>query len=107
MHFDAVGSPVMIGGSNLAHTILGIDWDAAVGTVRFEDEETDRQTETERQCACVCGWVRLSVCESERGGESVYLSVCVHNCCFTLPIGVAFALHQQMARARPSFQGRR
>ncbi|EDQ90248.1 uncharacterized protein MONBRDRAFT_24524 [Monosiga brevicollis MX1] len=34
-HFRTVGTPVMIGGNMLAHTILGIDWDSALGDVRW------------------------------------------------------------------------
>lgn len=34
-HFDTIGSPVMIGGNNLAHTILGIDFNEQTGQVKF------------------------------------------------------------------------
>eukprot|EP00055_Hartaetosiga_balthica_P002195 m.3032 g.3032 ORF g.3032 m.3032 type:complete len:582 (+) comp2008_c0_seq1:96-1841(+) len=34
-HFDTAGTPIMIGGASLAHTILGIDWDDQRGTVRW------------------------------------------------------------------------
>lgn len=34
-HFDTIGSPVMIGGNNLAHTILGIDFNEQSGQVKF------------------------------------------------------------------------
>ncbi|EGD75480.1 Ufm1-specific protease 2 [Salpingoeca rosetta] len=35
LHFERTGSPVMIGGSNLAHTIIGIDWQEQLGRVRW------------------------------------------------------------------------
>ncbi|CAJ0565784.1 unnamed protein product, partial [Mesorhabditis spiculigera] len=35
VHFDTVGSPVMIGGNMLAHTILGVDFDDTTGECRF------------------------------------------------------------------------
>ncbi|CAD5116275.1 DgyrCDS5182 [Dimorphilus gyrociliatus] len=34
-HFNKIGSPVMIGGNNLAHTILGIDFNEQTGQVKF------------------------------------------------------------------------
>lgn len=34
-HFDTAGSPVMIGGGQLAHTILGVDFDDNTGDCRF------------------------------------------------------------------------
>eukprot|EP00045_Choanoeca_perplexa_P007057 m.62007 g.62007 ORF g.62007 m.62007 type:complete len:101 (-) comp13914_c0_seq2:6-308(-) len=34
-HFDTVGTPVMIGGNSLAHTILGIEWNESLGDVRW------------------------------------------------------------------------
>ncbi|CAJ0928709.1 unnamed protein product, partial [Mesorhabditis belari] len=35
IHFESVGSPVMIGGNMLAHTILGVDFDENTGECRF------------------------------------------------------------------------
>ncbi|KAJ1358680.1 hypothetical protein KIN20_017166 [Parelaphostrongylus tenuis] len=35
LHFDTVGSPVMIGGAQLAHTILGIDYDECSADCNF------------------------------------------------------------------------
>ncbi|KAL6739155.1 hypothetical protein Aduo_012640 [Ancylostoma duodenale] len=35
LHFQTVGSPVMIGGAQLAHTILGVDFDENSGECRF------------------------------------------------------------------------
>lgn len=34
-HFDTHGSPVMMGGGQLAYTLLGIDWNEATGDCRF------------------------------------------------------------------------
>ncbi|CAI4229452.1 unnamed protein product [Auanema sp. JU1783] len=34
-HFDTAGTPVMIGGGQLAHTILGVDFDENTGDCRF------------------------------------------------------------------------
>lgn len=34
-HFDKQGTPVMMGGGNLAFTILGVDWCEATGEVKF------------------------------------------------------------------------
>lgn len=34
-HFDSQGTPVMIGGGNLAHTILGVDFNENTGKLRF------------------------------------------------------------------------
>ncbi|CAD6195121.1 unnamed protein product [Caenorhabditis auriculariae] len=34
-HFDTVGSPVMIGGNMLAHTILGVDFNDGTGETKF------------------------------------------------------------------------
>ena len=35
VHFEENGCPVMIGGNNLAHTILGVDFSAQTGDVKF------------------------------------------------------------------------
>lgn len=35
MHFETEGCPVMIGGNNLAHTILGVDFNGQTGEVKF------------------------------------------------------------------------
>ncbi|WKY05813.1 hypothetical protein Q1695_006207 [Nippostrongylus brasiliensis] len=35
LHFQTVGSPVMIGGAQLAHTILGVDFDESTGECYF------------------------------------------------------------------------
>ncbi|KAK2179543.1 hypothetical protein NP493_485g01004 [Ridgeia piscesae] len=35
MHFDMQGTPVMIGGGVLAHTILGVDFNDITGDIRF------------------------------------------------------------------------
>ncbi|EPB76370.1 hypothetical protein ANCCEY_04531 [Ancylostoma ceylanicum] len=35
LHFQTVGSPVMIGGAQLAHTILGVDFDENSGECKF------------------------------------------------------------------------
>jgi hypothetical protein len=34
-HFDSQGTPIMIGGGNLAHTILGVDFNEDTGKLRF------------------------------------------------------------------------
>ena len=34
-HFEENGCPVMIGGNNLAHTILGIDFNKETGEIKF------------------------------------------------------------------------
>lgn len=34
-HFDMEGTPIMIGGGVLAHTILGVTWDEATGETKF------------------------------------------------------------------------
>ncbi|KAL3267534.1 hypothetical protein HHI36_011656 [Cryptolaemus montrouzieri] len=34
-HFEEYGSPVMIGGGNLAHTILGVDYNESTGNIKF------------------------------------------------------------------------
>jgi hypothetical protein len=34
-HFDYEGTPVMIGGGSLAHTIIGVDFDELTGDVKF------------------------------------------------------------------------
>lgn len=34
-HFDKQGTPVMMGGGNLAFTVLGVDWCEATGEVKF------------------------------------------------------------------------
>lgn len=34
-HFDTSGTPVMIGGGVLAHTILGVDWNCETGDISF------------------------------------------------------------------------
>ncbi|VDO79589.1 unnamed protein product [Heligmosomoides polygyrus] len=35
LHFQTVGTPVMIGGGQLAHTILGVDFDENTGECQF------------------------------------------------------------------------
>lgn len=34
-HFKEQGTPVMIGGNNLAHTILGVDFNEHTGDIKF------------------------------------------------------------------------
>lgn len=34
-HFQNVGTPVMIGGGVLAHTILGVAWNETTGQIKF------------------------------------------------------------------------
>lgn len=34
-HFKCQGTPIMIGGGVLAHTILGVDWSETSGDIRF------------------------------------------------------------------------
>ncbi|XP_029649619.1 ufm1-specific protease 2-like [Octopus sinensis] len=35
MHFDSVGTPIMIGGGVLAHTIIGVDYNEVTGNMKF------------------------------------------------------------------------
>eukprot|EP00041_Stephanoeca_diplocostata_P037495 m.1421882 g.1421882 ORF g.1421882 m.1421882 type:complete len:75 (-) comp25048_c0_seq1:239-463(-) len=35
LHFKEQGTPVMIGGNNLAHTILGVDFNEHTGDIKF------------------------------------------------------------------------
>ena len=35
VHFEKQGCPVMIGGNNLAHTILGVDFNDQTGEVKY------------------------------------------------------------------------
>ncbi|GAB1607803.1 ufm1-specific protease 2-like [Argonauta hians] len=35
MHFDSVGTPIMIGGGVLAHTIIGVDYNESNGNIKF------------------------------------------------------------------------
>lgn len=56
MHFETHGTPVMMGGGNLAFTILGIDWNENTGEVKFlildphyTGAEDLRQVTVERQ----------------------------------------------------------
>ncbi|XP_044748570.1 ufm1-specific protease 2-like [Coccinella septempunctata] len=34
-HFEEYGTPIMIGGGNLAHTILGVDYNEGTGNIKF------------------------------------------------------------------------
>ncbi|XP_066517555.1 ufm1-specific protease 2 [Hoplias malabaricus] len=58
-HFETVGTPVMIGGGVLAHTILGVAWSESSGEIRFlilDPHYTggeDLQTITDKGW---CGW---------------------------------------------------
>uniref|UniRef100_A0AAY5EPD1 Ufm1-specific protease 2 n=1 Tax=Electrophorus electricus TaxID=8005 RepID=A0AAY5EPD1_ELEEL len=58
-HFETTGTPVMIGGGVLAHTILGVAWSAVSGQIRFlilDPHYTggeDLQTITDKGW---CGW---------------------------------------------------
>ncbi|XP_007232859.3 ufm1-specific protease 2 [Astyanax mexicanus] len=58
-HFDTMGTPIMIGGGVLAHTILGVAWSEISGQIRFlilDPHYTggeDLQTITEKGW---CGW---------------------------------------------------
>lgn len=67
-HFDKEGTPVMMGGGNLAFTILGVDWNEATGDVKFlvldphytgaEDLATiqGKEVALEGYRATACGW---------------------------------------------------
>ena len=67
-HFSEEGTPVMIGGANLAFTLLGIDWNAETGDVKFlildphytgnDDLKTivEKATLMEGYRATACGW---------------------------------------------------
>ncbi|CAL4195852.1 unnamed protein product [Meganyctiphanes norvegica] len=35
LHFDTIGTPVMIGGGVLAHTIIGVHWNSETGDIAF------------------------------------------------------------------------
>jgi hypothetical protein len=35
VHFETHGTPVMMGGGNLAFTVLGVDWNESTGEVRL------------------------------------------------------------------------
>eukprot|EP01041_Mallomonas_annulata_P006409 gene6409-12960_t len=35
LHFEEQGTPIMMGGGNLAFTLLGIDWNSSTGDVKF------------------------------------------------------------------------
>lgn len=72
-HFDTQGTPVMMGGGNLAFTILGIDWNEATGDVKFlildphysgaEDLQVIQSKEVllEGYRSTACGWRSPSV----------------------------------------------
>lgn len=67
-HFDKHGTPVMMGGGNLAFTVLGVDWNKETGEVKFlildphytgaEDLRTIQAKEVmmEGYRATPCGW---------------------------------------------------
>ncbi len=67
-HFDTQGTPVMMGGGNLAFTLLGVDWNEATGEVKFlvldphytgnEDLQTiqGKEVALEGYRATACGW---------------------------------------------------
>lgn len=58
-HFDTVGSPIMIGGGVLAHTILGVDFNEMTGTVKFlilDPHYTGSEDLPTIQSKGWCGW---------------------------------------------------
>ncbi|XP_063233208.1 ufm1-specific protease 2 [Bacillus rossius redtenbacheri] len=58
-HFRSQGTPVMIGGGELAHTILGVDRDASTGEVRFlvlDPHYTGRDSIDQVLAKGWCGW---------------------------------------------------
>nr|CAD7442367.1 unnamed protein product [Timema bartmani] len=59
VHFSTSGTPVMIGGGVLAHTILGVDYDSSSGNVRFlilDPHYTGREDLTTILNKGWCGW---------------------------------------------------
>nr|CAD7263145.1 unnamed protein product [Timema shepardi] len=59
VHFSTNGTPVMIGGGVLAHTILGVDYDSSSGNVRFlilDPHYTGREDLTTILNKGWCGW---------------------------------------------------
>ena len=58
-HFSTEGTPVMIGGNNLAHTILGVDYNERTGDVRFlilDPHYTGAEDRAVVQGKGWCGW---------------------------------------------------
>ncbi|RWS17882.1 ufm1-specific protease 2-like protein [Dinothrombium tinctorium] len=58
-HFDTQGTPIMIGGGVLAHTIIGIEFNEATGDVRFlilDPHYTGAEDLSTIQKKGFCGW---------------------------------------------------
>lgn len=59
MHFEVQGTPVMIGGGVLAHTIIGVDWNAQTGDISFlvlDPHYTGSEDLSTIQNKGWCGW---------------------------------------------------
>ncbi|XP_055855942.1 probable Ufm1-specific protease 2 [Episyrphus balteatus] len=59
MHFQSQGSPIMIGGGVLAHTILGIDYNSQTGQIKFlilDPHYTGTDDLATIQAKGWCGW---------------------------------------------------
>lgn len=58
-HFQTHGTPIMIGGGVLAHTILGVHWNDSTGDIRFlilDPHYTGSEDLTIIQRKGWCGW---------------------------------------------------
>lgn len=59
MHFQSQGTPIMIGGGVLAHTIIGVDFSPLTGDIKFlilDPHYTDRDDLSIIQGKGWCGW---------------------------------------------------
>jgi len=57
LHLDTEGTPVMIGGGVLAHTIVGVDFDEESGRVKYLVLDPHYTDEDELKKVCDKGWV--------------------------------------------------
>nr|XP_053650775.1 ufm1-specific protease 2-like [Cherax quadricarinatus] len=78
VHFETQGTPVMIGGGVLAHTIIGVDWNAQSGDISFlilDPHYTGPEDLTTIQNKGWCGWKGPDFWD-----EASYYNLCLPQC---------------------------
>ncbi|XP_063710149.1 probable Ufm1-specific protease 2 [Culicoides brevitarsis] len=74
-HFETQGTPIMIGGGVLAHTILGIDWNSETGEIKFlilDPHYTGVDDLSIVQSKGWCGWKPISFWD-----KKAYYNLCM------------------------------
>ncbi|XP_014666468.1 PREDICTED: ufm1-specific protease 2-like [Priapulus caudatus] len=75
VHFQVHGTPIMIGGGVLAHTILGVDWNEVTGDVKFlilDPHYTGGEDLKVIQTKGWCGWKSVNFWD-----QNAYYNMCM------------------------------